>query len=142
MKARNDDAAEPDALTPSQRLALEALAGGASMAAAAEAAGVDRETVYEWRDSVALFVVELNRARAEQREATRAELRALATEAASTLRDLLTSKETPAPVRLRAALAALDRAERDPIGPTELADVVSEFKDREMSRFLGAMGGM
>src|SRR5262249_13585005 len=118
------DAHEPEApaLTPAQCRAVAALAGGSTVTAAAAAAGVSRPTVYAWLDQSGAFVAALNRARAEQLEAIRGELRGLATAAVRTLRTLVESAEAPAAVRLKAALAVLaavgaDRPE--PIGPTD-----------------------
>jgi hypothetical protein len=82
-------------LTPAQDRAVVALAGGATVTAAAESAGVSRPTVYAWLDGLPEFVAELNRARAEARDAIRAELCSLAVDAVAAMRELITSKETP-----------------------------------------------
>ena len=71
---------------------------------AAVAAGVDRSTVYRWMGSDPVFAAELNRARRDQAEAIRGELRDLAAEAVRTLRHLVTSQYVPPAVRLRAAV--------------------------------------
>src|SRR3954466_14149234 len=65
---------DADDLTPPQSRAVAALASGATISAAAVAAGVSRPTVYAWIDKVPAFVAELNRERAEQHEAIRGEL--------------------------------------------------------------------
>jgi hypothetical protein len=124
-------------LTPAQCRAVAALAGGATIAAAAEAAGVSRPTVYAWMDSVPAFVAELNRWQAEQHEAIRAELRNLATAAVRTLHELVESPAIPPAVRLRAALAVLEEVRFERIGPTDPAHVEQDHRSRELDRLLG-----
>ena len=104
--------------------------GGATVAAAALAAGVSRPTVYAWFDAVPAFSAELNRARAEQHEAIRGELRGLATAAVRTLRELVESPAVPPAVRLRAALAVLEKVGAEAVGPTDAADVETAHESR------------
>src|SRR5215510_15130517 len=87
--------------SPLQHQAILALAGGASITSAAEAAGVDRSTIYRWLRDDAAFVVELNRAKRDHLDRVRGELRSLASDAVKALRDLVTSEATPPAVRLR-----------------------------------------
>src|SRR4051812_8522114 len=91
--------APEDELPPAQRKAVAALIGGATVTAAAAAAGVGRSTVYRWLDADPAFVAELNRGLRDQADAARAELRALAVEALAVVRGLLT-KRTPPALRL------------------------------------------
>jgi hypothetical protein len=133
------EASESVELTPPQCRAVAALAGGATITAAAEAAGVSRPTVYAWLDGAPEFVTELNRARAEARAAIRGELRALATSAVATMRWLVESTDSPPAIRLKAALAVLtavgaDRPEL--IGPTDPALVRCDFDERASFRAL------
>lgn len=135
--------AESVELAPAQCLAVAALAGGSTITSAAEAAGVSRPTVYAWLDGSPEFVAELNRARAEQRDALRADLRSLATAAVDAMRQLIESPETPAPVRLRACLAVLAVAGADapplPIGSTRTEDIANEIQERDLFRAVGMM---
>ena len=85
------------------------------------------------------FVAELNRARAEQRESIRAEMRGLATAAVQTVRELIESPETPPAVRLRAALAVLQSVESEPLGPTDAADIESSNQARAWAQLCGSM---
>src|SRR5262249_15361106 len=86
----------------SQHQAILALAGGASITSAAEAAGIDRSTIYRWLRHDAEFVVELNRSKRDHLDRVRGELRSLASDAVKALRELVTSEATPPAVRLRA----------------------------------------
>lgn len=52
-------------LSQAQLLVIERLAAGATVTAAAEAAGVCRQQVYEWKETQPSFLAELNRAQAE-----------------------------------------------------------------------------
>ena len=128
----------PD-LTPAQCRAVAALAGSATVAAASSAAGVSRPTVYAWAATVPAFSAEQNRARAEQHEAIRGELRDLATAAVRTLRELVESPATPPAVRLRAALAVLASVGSEAVGPTDPADVEADYKARDWSRLMDSL---
>ena len=128
------------ALTPAQTVAAASLAGGSGASEAARAAGVSRGTVYQWADADADFASEVNRARREQRDALRSELRGLTADAVKSLRDLMTA-DAPAPVRLRAALAVLRVAGADApeeIGPVHPGDVGQEWLTRDLFRKLGS----
>ena len=57
-------------LSPAQCLALEAIDRGASQAAAAEAASVDRTTVARWIAAHPAFIAELNRRKADRAACT------------------------------------------------------------------------
>ena len=95
------------ALAPQQAEVIVALVGGATVTDATKQASVDRGTFYLWLKSDANFQAELNRARREQADAMRAQLRGLADTAVSTVREMLTGADVPAGVRLKAALAVL-----------------------------------
>src|SRR6266542_3630554 len=94
-------------LTPKQNQVINALAHGSSVTNAATQAEVDRTTIYLWMKTDALFVAELNRAREDRRDALRAQLGELASEASNVVSDLLRCEGTPAAVRLKAALCVL-----------------------------------
>lgn len=123
--------------SPAQLKAVAALAGGATIAASAVAAGVDRSTVYRWMAADAIFAAELNRVRRDQADAIRGELRGLAADAIKTLRHLVTSSYVPPAVRLRAAVAALEAAggrSPEPIGPTEPEAVLAQWEGEERAQ--------
>lgn len=94
-------------LAPHQAEVITALMRGASVTDATRQANVDRTTFYLWIKSDAVFQAELNRARQEQAESMRAQLRGLADTAVSTVREMLTGTDVPPGVRLKAALAVL-----------------------------------
>ncbi|MFN3322010.1 MAG: SEC-C metal-binding domain-containing protein [Bryobacteraceae bacterium] len=103
-----DPARFPD-LTPSQLRAIQALAAGATVTAAAEAAEVHRDTIYEWRRSRPAFASAVAGAKAACEAQLHEQLAALAHLALAALQQLLQDSSTPPAVRLRAALAVLRR---------------------------------
>jgi hypothetical protein len=68
-------------LSIEQENAVEHLLQGRSDRAAAEAAGVSRQTVWEWRNNDPLFIAELNRQRFEMWQEARERLKSLANRA-------------------------------------------------------------
>jgi len=130
MRQRQQNSTESTAvLAPEQAQVIVALAQGASVTDATRQAGVDRTTFYFWVKSDALFQAELNRADKEQRDAMRSQVRGLADTAVTTLREMLTGKDIPAGVRLKAALAVLQSAgtlEAEPIGRIDPEGIESD----------------
>jgi hypothetical protein len=109
-------------LTQQQWELVAALVRGATVTDATKQANVDRTTFYLWLKSDATFVAELNRAKQEQTDAIRAQLRGLADTAMATLREMLIGAEISPGVRLKAALSVLQSLgslEPEPIGKTE-----------------------
>ncbi|MFN3322561.1 MAG: SEC-C metal-binding domain-containing protein [Bryobacteraceae bacterium] len=96
-------------LTPPQLRAVEALAAGATVGAAAEAAGVHRDTIYEWRRTIPAFAQAVKHAQAAYEIHLHDELAGLAQLAMATIRRLLEDPAAPHAVQLRAALAVLRR---------------------------------
>lgn len=108
MKTGQQSSTESTAvLGPQQADVIIALMRGATVTDATKQANVDRTTFYLWMKSDANFQAELNRAKQEQMDAVRARLRGLADTAVSTIEEMLTDKDVPPGVRLRAALAVL-----------------------------------
>jgi AcrR family transcriptional regulator len=117
---------------------IAALMRGASVTDATREANVDRTTFYLWLKSDAAFQAELNRAKQEQAEAMRAQLRGLADVAVSTIREMLTGADVPAGLRLKAALAVLQTTgmlKAEEIGTT---DPESIERDRKQQSLLDA----
>jgi hypothetical protein len=98
-------------LSPPQLRVLAELIGGASMVEAAEAGGVDRSTIYRWKQDVPAFAEELCRARNEIRDRLQDAYRTLGPQAIETVADLLRAGGAPAGVRLKAAFEILRRVE-------------------------------
>jgi AcrR family transcriptional regulator len=118
--------------------AITALVAGATMQAAAAAAGVDRTTLWRWMREDAMFIWAYNQARADQRDAVQAELRSLAADALAVVRGMLQDDEAPPALRLRAAMAVLEVAAADKPGSVDYADVYNDLKRRETLHLLGA----
>ena len=81
---RGDMTTKPDKirqLSQEQQNAIEHLLQGRSDRATAEAVGVSRQTVWEWRNKNPVFIAELNRGRAELWGEAKERLRALANRA-------------------------------------------------------------
>lgn len=129
--------AVPTELSIAQESVILALLEGKSQKEAAESAGVGAEQVSRWKANDALFVAELNRQRAELWEVNRAELLTLAKDARQVVREVLTSESES--VRLRAALAVLDRVGQYPTGATSAREVAQEWKEAENSIALSEM---
>ena len=102
---------DPTGLSPVQTRVAAALAQGATVTGAAREAGIHRTTIHHWFRTEPRFNQAVQQARAEFAATLADELKDLATLALATLRDLLTNPNTPASVRLKAALAVLNRPE-------------------------------
>ncbi len=96
-------------LLPAQAQVVTALAQGQSVTAAARQAGVHRDTIYQWLKSQPEFKAAIENARTEYVAVLSDGMRDLAARAIETLKELLDDPKTPAAVRLRTALAILQR---------------------------------
>src|SRR5436309_14309514 len=96
-------------LTPAQETVICLISAGSTIVAAAEAAGVHRNTILNWRRSSAHFRAALCSAREEKVLFWRDQNEQLAAAAIDALRSILADPKAPASVRLKAALAVLDR---------------------------------
>jgi DNA-binding transcriptional MerR regulator len=95
-------------LSPVQAQVVAALAAGASISAAAKAAGVHRSTVHNWLNEPD-FSTQFDTSRQDYVESIRDQVRYLSALALDTIRQLLENPETPPSVRLRAAQLVLTR---------------------------------
>ncbi len=98
----------PTALTPVQNTVILSLSSGASISAAAEAAGVGRTTVYSWLTKPE-FAEAIQHARADRIIALRDELNDAAMKAIRTLVAVMDDPRASATARVKAALAILNR---------------------------------
>jgi transposase-like protein len=96
-------------LSPAQAQVIAALAQGRTITAAARETDVHRSTIYNWLEHEPQFKTAVENARREYVEILSDGMRDLATAALDTLRRLLEDRSTPHAVRLRAALAILQR---------------------------------
>ena len=96
-------------LTPIQVQVVTALAEGRSVVRAAAAAGIHRSTIHNWVRTSKEFRDAVNQARSHFFECVNDQLNELSAVALDTLRQLLTSPDTPPSLRLHAALAVLER---------------------------------
>ena len=120
-------------ISPVQAFAIEALASGATVTAAAGAAGVARETVSRWVHHDPVFIAELHNIQAEMAAQTRLALGMLGMRAVWTLKNALADKIVR-PTNLRAACSVLkmlgaDRAET--LAPTTPQDVHLRLLEHE-----------
>lgn len=111
------------------------LAAGKSITAAAEAAGIHRSTIHHWLAADPAFAAAVESARSEYLETLRDKLRDQAALALDTLTELLTRPDTPPSVRLRAALAVLQRPQFPNPG-WNLPEPVETEEQRRLSRQL------
>ena len=97
-------------LRPVQARVVAEIAQGRTITAAALAAGINRTTVYIWKRDDPLFKAELFQAQVAYVDELNASVRALAQDAVAAVREIVTSQETPAAVRLAAATKILHAA--------------------------------
>lgn len=94
-------------VTAIQERAIQLLLAGSTVAAAARELGIDRTTIYTWRKHHPYFSMALRQARKIQTECLADGLQDLAASALDAIREILTSSDVPAAVRLRAAQTVL-----------------------------------
>ena len=97
------------ALTTVQQQVVLALAHGATISAAAQSAGLHRATIHKWLATQPAFEQAVQVARAEYALTLRDHMKELSALALDALFTLLTDTQTAPPVRLRAAIAVLER---------------------------------
>src|SRR3954452_7732458 len=102
MRQARQNSTESTKLSSQQVQVITALVKGGNVTDATKEADVDRTTFYLWLRSDPAFHAELNRAKLEQVQLMRAQLRGLADMAVSTIREMLTGSQIAPGVRLRA----------------------------------------
>jgi SEC-C motif len=96
-------------LSPVQAQVVAALAQGRTVTAVALEAGLHRATIHNWLRHQPAFTTAVEQARSEYVAALSDGIRDLAARALETLRQLLDDPQTPPAVRLKTALAILQR---------------------------------
>jgi hypothetical protein len=126
-------------LSAKQISVIDSLIAGSSVTDAAKATGIDRSTVHRWFKSDAQFVAEHNQIRVELVQAQREKLRSLSDKALETVETLLDDSQASGSLRLRAALAILDRQglKASAIGRTDPVDIENAWRQAERFRRAG-----
>jgi hypothetical protein len=128
-----------DHLTPTQETACHALLSGKSITDAAEAAGVQRQTVSGWLNHDPNFIASYNRRRLAIASEFETRLRSLGTKALETIEAQLDGPQgLDAAKTILRALASLPRPE----GPITPADVEIEQKRAEHGRLMRELAGI
>ena len=96
-------------LSPVQAQVIEALAQGQTVSAAAEKAGIHRTTIHHWIRNQPQFKAAVRTAQSEYAAEVNDGIHELAAHALLTLHDLQRDPATPHAVRLKTALAILQR---------------------------------
>src|SRR6266404_8042483 len=96
-------------LSPVQAQVIEALAQRQTVSAAAEKAGIHRTTIHHWIRNEPQFKAAVQTAQSEYTAEVNDSIHELAAHALLTLHDLLRDISTPHAVRLKTALAILQR---------------------------------
>lgn len=108
-------------LSPQQAAAVDLLLSGQSVTAAAEAIGVERETLSRWRNHDPAFIAAFNERLAVQWESNGAKLLEARGRAIDTLIELLDSEDTAVKLKAAAALVRIDTPK--PKGETDPAQI-------------------
>jgi flagellar hook-basal body complex protein FliE len=96
-----------DELTVPQQLAIQMIALGNEKNMVAQTCGISRRQLHNWEQSPA-FKQALGEIIKDAEDATGGKLRVLADKALSTLEEVMTSPQSPANVRLTAAVKVID----------------------------------
>ena len=140
-------------LSPVQAQVAAILAQGQSITAAARHAGIHRSTIYQWLQHSSDFETAVQAAQEEYLATVTDEMRDLSSSALRTLRGVLDNPETHDGIRLKAALAVLQRPHYpnhgwhlpDRIESTrqrQMVDTLAEIKAQyDMMRMQGALDG-
>jgi hypothetical protein len=121
-------------LSQAQCLVIERLAVGATVSAAAEAAGVSRQQVYEWKETQPLFLAQLNAAQAEILNSARAKALQYIAGAFETADEIRRDSKLAPQVRLSACEFLLSKVKFNfaEFGPQSAAAAeVSQREERE-----------
>ena len=121
-------------LSPAQKRVVAALAQGHTISAAARQAEVHRGTIHDWLRNAPEFKAAVQAARREFSARLNDQLRELAATALDTLHKLLDDPKTPSNVRMKTALAILERP-HSPDPGWHLPD--HESSRHQQSRFAG-----
>jgi transposase-like protein len=116
------------ALSPQERIVINALSEGVSMTDAAAQAGVHRNTIANWRRNSLLFREALADAQYDRALLFRDKAEARVDRALETLDAVLNDPKASASVRLKAALFIIEKATTPPPPRKYVPVVVEEFR--------------
>lgn len=126
-------------LNVKQENAIDLLLQGQNDREVAEAVGVSRQTVTEWRNGNPVFVAELNRRRKEVWGGQQERLRGLVAKAVDTLEEQLEDEHGMTPVRVRQAAAVhilkavgLYGTKLQPAGSSDPERVEADWRERDL----------
>jgi hypothetical protein len=121
-------------LSPVQDQIIAALSSGVSLTAAADAAGIHRNTISNWLRISAPFRAALAEAQYDRALFIREQAESLADIALQTIREILTDPKASASVRLKAALAILRQASMPLPEPPQISipDPANMHKNAQM----------
>jgi SEC-C motif len=125
-------------LSPAQAQVVVVLAQGRTVTTAALEAGLHRSTIHHWLRHEPAFITAVQQARSEYVATLNDSMRDLAARALETLHNLLDDPETPPAIRLKTALAILQR----PHFPKEgwhLPEPIESTRERQVLDGLAAM---
>ena len=114
-------------LSAQQLKVIDALSSGATLTAAAEQAGVHRNTIAYWRRNSIPFQHALASAQYDRALLMREKLEGLADLAVQTLKDILIDPAASPSVRLKAALAVIDTIATPPPPKKQIALEIEKF---------------
>ncbi len=117
-------------------LALAALLEGQNMTDAAQAADVDRSTLYRWLDEPA-FAAELNKGKRELQDALHSRLLSLGERAVGVVQEALDGGDAKTALAVLKGLGLLDGGV--PIGPTDARDLEIERTKRKSDQTFAAL---
>lgn len=119
----------PDtSLTPQQLTVISALSSGATTTAAAEEAGVHRNTINNWRRNLRAFQDSLAHAQYDRALYFRERIEAEIDLAIQALHDILADPKTPPSVRLKAALTVIQTASTPPQPKPQVAYAIESVR--------------
>jgi hypothetical protein len=118
----------PDTLlTPQQLTVISALSSGVTLTAAAEEAGVHRNTIHYWRRNLRAFQDSLAHAQYDRALYYRDRLEAEIDLAIKALHEILADSKTPPSVRLKAALHVIQTASTPPLPKPQVVYTVESL---------------
>jgi AcrR family transcriptional regulator len=127
-------ATDSDEISVQQEKAIAALLAGQPVREAAKHAGVNRGTLHRWLTNDAVFIATYNFARKERTDAVLHELRKLGAEAVEVVRTLMTCAETPATLKLKAAISILEAVTDESHGSTDVEEIRLQLKEEVRRR--------